>query len=525
MAQTYALLKAEAATILQDAGTAVFTGGELDLAIQDALREIAVYHPYVVRETFTVEGRSGSASTTLASSLCDSVKLQFVAGDVGKVVFNQTDKTYALVTAYVSASTLTISKDIMASAEGYQLFNKGCWSNKQVNIENTPDYLWAEKAEYPTMNIPPSYRNVSTEGDILTIEMDREPDDTDPANTDADREVYVYFAKRHKLSQLTDLSGLIAATAAVSATSIAMSSLQAAGTIEADQEFTIANVRGVYRTTAVIPVATTAVATFWPPLESAIAASGGVVTFKQSTLNPRLEPILVNWVAGKAAINKTNSFNIQINTAITQASAATAAITLIAARMAAATAAITLGNTAMTAGTAAVTLSASALVAANSTIASAGTALNLIDEQIVLASSALLASTTLNNTVPLGGGATDWINQAMGNIAAAQANIANGQGWISKASAEMGVSGGYQGNVGHDVQIDAGYLNTAGVELRAAATYINEAVTNMSLIRSRIAIAAGGRYLTQWGQEKLAEAKRDLKSISKYPTSQVYSRD
>jgi len=41
------------------------------------------------------------------------------------------------------------------------------------------------------------------------------------------------------------------------------------------------------------------------------------------------------------------------------------------------------------------------------------TALNLIDEQIVLAASALLASTTLINTVPLGGGVPEWMEQAM----------------------------------------------------------------------------------------------------------------
>jgi hypothetical protein len=68
-------------------------------------------------------GKSGVASATTASHLVDATKSQFVAGDVGKTVWNKIDNTYATVTAYNSTSDLTLDTDIMVSGEDYVLYS------------------------------------------------------------------------------------------------------------------------------------------------------------------------------------------------------------------------------------------------------------------------------------------------------------------------------------------------------------------------------------------------------------------
>jgi len=69
-----------------------------------------------------VTSKLGTASATTANHLIDTTLSQFTAGDLGKWVYNSTDKTYAIVTAYNSSSDLTLDTDIMASGEAYELY-------------------------------------------------------------------------------------------------------------------------------------------------------------------------------------------------------------------------------------------------------------------------------------------------------------------------------------------------------------------------------------------------------------------
>lgn len=61
----------------------------------------------------------GTASATTANHLIDATLSPFVAGDVGKKVWNTTDNTYATITTYNSTSDVTLSANIMAKDEGY----------------------------------------------------------------------------------------------------------------------------------------------------------------------------------------------------------------------------------------------------------------------------------------------------------------------------------------------------------------------------------------------------------------------
>ena len=308
MTQTYAQLMDLIESGLQDTTNAIWSTTELGLEFANCLREISEYSPYRVKEPFVLESRTGTATATTASALVDTTNVQFLAADVGKVIYNTTDRTWAEVDSYVSTSQLTLSKDIMVSGEGYAMFHKGCSSAKEINIEDIDDYMWIEGVEYPTFGSPPNYRNWELNGDILLLVYDLGiPDSADSA---PDIEVNVYFAKRHRVSQLTDLAGAIDLEGGYAAgtTTIHVDGLQAAaGTFEKDTEVTFYKTRGTYRVTADVSfeaAASECDIVIYPGLESAVA-DDDVVTIIGSSLNYRLERLLADLVIAKGKIKKS----------------------------------------------------------------------------------------------------------------------------------------------------------------------------------------------------------------------------
>lgn len=303
--QSYTTLRDTIESALRDSANTYFSTAELDDKITQGLRAIAYYKKHLVKITYQIESRYGSATSTTASALVDATKDQFVSTDAGKRLFNDTDKTWADVISHTSAEQLGLSHDIMASGENYYLYNKGCWNNKQINIEDVEDYLWVDRLEFPI-----GYeRNVDfIKGDILQIGLDAEPDDSDPNNTDRVIDIYVWFAKRHLLSQLTDFAGAVDLVAGYSKgdTSMVIDGLQTTGTIEEDQEFTPASRDQVYTVTADATIATNeATVSFYPALDADVA-NDIVVTFVQSTLDRQLEMLLIEYVVGKALMDEAN---------------------------------------------------------------------------------------------------------------------------------------------------------------------------------------------------------------------------
>lgn len=175
-----------------------FANDELDLHIGEVRVEISQKRPYEVKETLTTCNRSGEATATTANHLIDTTNAQFVAGDVGKTVYNSTDKTEAKVTVYNSTSDLTLDTDIMVSGESYYIYNYGGASGKDLDISSITNLIEVEKAEYTTRQNPPNFRNVKVFGDVLTLDVDSEPDD--------DKEVFLYC---HKVHELTDSSSTL----------------------------------------------------------------------------------------------------------------------------------------------------------------------------------------------------------------------------------------------------------------------------------------------------------------------------
>jgi len=295
---------------LRDSSNTYFSTTELDNDIIQELREIAYYKKHLVRVTYQLESRTGEATSTSSGNLVDATNDQFLSSDVGKRVYNKTDETWADITSYTDAETVGLSHDIMASGESYEIYNKGCWKNNQINIEDVEDYECVDRVEFPIGK----QRNFTIHrNNILEIQIDFDPEDS--ADTGSKIDVYVWFAKRHKVSQLTDFAGAVNNASGYSKgdTSMALDGLQASGTIEEDQEFTLENRSQIYTVTADATISSNAATiSFYPGLDGDVD-DDTVVNFVQSTLSRKLEMLLVELVVGKALMNEANLHLPQIS--------------------------------------------------------------------------------------------------------------------------------------------------------------------------------------------------------------------
>lgn len=168
---------------------------ELDLHIGECLSEISERCPYEVKETLYAVAKSGNATATTENHLVDTTKSQFVAGDVGKSVYNTTDKTTAKITACNSTSDVTLDTNIMAEDESYEIYCADGAGFKDLNIGSITNLLDVDEVEYRTRRTPRDLRNFTVFGNILTLDISFTPTDGD--------EVFVYC---HKLHQLTESS-------------------------------------------------------------------------------------------------------------------------------------------------------------------------------------------------------------------------------------------------------------------------------------------------------------------------------
>ena len=306
MPKTFAQLTTDTLQALQDTGAAIYGAAETASRIEDALREVPDHRSYLMREVFRIESRTGSSTTTTANALVDATNAQFLSTDVNKEIYNTTDNTWAKVTAYVSASQVTLSKDIMVSGEAYEIYNENCRSNKEIYIGDVTDYVGGNHGVLEDDAHAPEYplgtkRNVKVSGDILTVLKDTMPDSGTLTN---DLEVFVWFRKRHRVSQLTDLLGAVNGTPAAGAETLVVADFTGSEIIAEDTLFTIAGIRGTYRTTEATTLSSGAgTIYYWPGLDKTLT-TGLVITVIGSTLNDRLERLVTQVVVGKALMSK-----------------------------------------------------------------------------------------------------------------------------------------------------------------------------------------------------------------------------
>ncbi len=313
MAKFFATLIDEIQQELQDDGT-LYTDTFVAIQLEDAIREVSEYKPYIMKMTFALESRTGSDTAGATKKLTDGTNSQFLSTDVDKVIYNTTDEAWAIVTAFDDADTLSISKDIMASGESYRMFNKGCVSTRQLNLEDAGSYLYIEnyRAEFPIQLDPREYRNIYIDGDIATIDYDSEIEDSATGTSDVD--VSIWFAKCHKVSQLADLAGTVNGTVLAGATTFVIAAVGSSTEVIAeDTEFTVAGVRGTYRIYSDLTLSSGGgTIIFRPALESA-PADGAIVAFIGSTLDRRLERVVVSLASAQCLISKSLSYVINVN--------------------------------------------------------------------------------------------------------------------------------------------------------------------------------------------------------------------
>lgn len=332
MTKAFATLIDEIEQELQDTGNAIWTAAELGIQLEDAIREVSEYQTHVMEYVYDLESRTGIASSTTSDALVDATETQFLSTDVGKVIYNTYDNTWAIVTAFVSTSQLTLSKDIMASTETYEIYNTGCRNRFQINIEDITDYVGPAEhgviaVEYPKAGVTydgygGSYwgwgysrgarRNFKIEGDILTIDVFGVPD-SKVATPATDVEVHIWIEARQRVSQLTDLLGAIdnASGYAAGSTTLHVDDFAASEIIAEDTLLTIAGVRGIYRVTADATLASNEIDILIHPALIDAAAQDDVITIVGSTLTRELERVVVELTAARAGLSKSrNAVNI-----------------------------------------------------------------------------------------------------------------------------------------------------------------------------------------------------------------------
>jgi len=106
----------------QSAARAYFTGNKYQVLDRTRVKVRLNTESYDLQNEFDSTDKTGTATATTANHLIDTTLNQFTADDVGRTVWNYTDNTYAVVTAYNSVSDLTLDTDIMANGEGYRVY-------------------------------------------------------------------------------------------------------------------------------------------------------------------------------------------------------------------------------------------------------------------------------------------------------------------------------------------------------------------------------------------------------------------
>ena len=310
MTRAYSAMTTLVVTKLQSSGTSDYSVAEVNNGLVRALAEYSDYRPHIVNVTFELEGRFGTDVTASASALTDTVKGQFLAGDATneKVIHNTTRNTWAVVLTQSSTSVVTLGMNLMTANDNYKIYNKQCWNHRQINIGDITNYQSIHSVEYPINQ----RRNFKVYDRVLEVDVDYIPDsnsNTAIVTLPNDMTTLVRFNYPHALPNLTDYAGVVAGTAAtVGATTVAMSSLQSAGTINVGTEFTIENHRTTYTVASSATIASNTVAvTIFPALE-AVASSTWVVTIKQTSLDPQDEEILATLAAGRIMEDKANKY-------------------------------------------------------------------------------------------------------------------------------------------------------------------------------------------------------------------------
>ncbi len=157
----------------------------------------------------------------------------------------------------------------------------------------------------------------------------------------------------------------------------------------------------------------------------------------------------------------------------------------------------------------------------------------------VLATSSLVSGLALVNTIPIGGGAAEYMGQAASQIGLAQGHALAGQTYLQEASVDLNTAAGDFRSASLELDTTGAkareatanfsnatsHFNAATVDIRAAGEKVNEAISNLRLVGSRLQVAQGGLRFEEFGRRELAQVESELRSHAGYPTSKRYPRE
>jgi len=501
---SYANVLTRIKQLLQDPGGAIFETTETSYAIEDGLKYFSNYKPVFLDVLFQVESRYGTDVTGTASSLTDAVKNQFLSTDDDneKVVHNTTDDTWAVVkTATASTSVLTLTANIMASGESYEIYNKRCRNKRQIYIGDMPSYLWIESVEYP-LGTKRNFDLISE--DVLELDVrDSTILDSNSTLTRLNKvDVLVKFAVPQVLCQLTLLTGAVHTEGAAKATSLVVKSFTDAEIIEVGEMFNIADHLTTYIVTTELTLVTQtgvgATLVFYPGLE-ATALANSAITFVKTSLRPQYEDLACRCIAAKAAMSKSALPLQQTIEAISILISATGSIDDMTARITQAINDITSGRTETDKSVALISTSATAEIALMNPE---------IDKALLDLEEGRLKIDESNKGGP--GVPSDFINYAGANIANARGYLLAAQGYIQQARA--------------DEELANNYGQLAARELNNASQQSNQAMSYLRQIASSLQVAGAWRHYRDWGEREMARVEIELRRLADIGVTYMYPR-
>ncbi|KKL62269.1 hypothetical protein LCGC14_2186870, partial [marine sediment metagenome] len=466
----------------------LWSAAELVIQMEDALREVSEYSPHVTMDTMEFESRTGADTAGTSGSLTDTDKSQFLSTDVGKVIYNTDDRTYAIVVTFTSTSVLVLSADIMDSGENYRMYNQDCWNINQLYVGGVEDFVGTDngvkQVEYPIGEHPPKYRSFTVENLVLTVDYRSGIPDSGTAN--ANIEVNVWFDRKHQVNQLTDLAGevdLPAGGNAAGISTIHIDGMGASDVLVEDSEFTIAGLRGLYRLTDASTMSSNeGDINFYPPLQNAIL-DGDAITFVSSTLSRSLERQVVEFTAGRATISKGALLLREANSAITSVASSATALGLVAAKVLRQLTDLSDGR-----------------IEASKVATSLADGVKEIDNMglgIDQATAMIDEGRGLANKVNVGGAPSVTLaNLAAQALGASRARTDLARGYYNAAAGSNPVSNTY-------VALGNGQLAGANTSLGEAAGYAQKAVTELAIVDRT------GEF-RRWGERKMARILQQL---------------
>ena len=490
MPKPYTTLRDEVEQELQDVSNAIFTTTEIDQHLKKAFRELSKHRPYKAFEIYFIESRTGTATSTSSGNLVDATNDQFVAEDVGKIVYNTTDRTWAEIDGFTDAETVSLTHDIMAADEEYRIYNPECFSNREIYLGDEANFFGVNgnEAEFRTQRWPRELVDVHIlRRNVAELDFDFTPEDS--AGADADVRVHIVVLRRHFVSEQTEVTtGAIndASGYQKGDTSITIDGLTGSEVVAEGQELTFAGLRGRYRVTADVTLSTGGgTIVIWPPLEASLANNDGL-TMTPSTLDPEDERLVVQLAAGRAAESKAVAVLQESHAAINSALEAASALSVGFISAQAALANLASGDTAAD-------LAPALLLLAN----------NEIDKMAPIVTQALATldqATGETNAVSIGGpnAPANMISQAKGFLEAVEQHRETALSFLAQASGEDGIVGNY--------------VNLAQARLGSADQAVNQALGYLQVATAQQNTSDRTSEWSAWGRRKVREAIAEMEA-------------